>query len=94
MKLDVWCEENGIEHIYSRVRHPQTNGKMGRTHRSALEETPYFGSLDTLEDAVGTFGDWIEYYNTERPNQALGYDVPVNVFMAGLGLDLRWYAEF
>jgi transposase InsO family protein len=82
-KLDRYCKDVGVEHIYSRVRHPQTNGKMERTHRSAKEETPYFGEIHSLEDARRVFIDWIEYHNTDCAHQALGYDVPINVYMAG-----------
>ena len=56
---------------------------MERTHRSAKEETPYFGDIRSLEDARRVFVDWIEYHNTDCAHQALGYDVPINVFMAG-----------
>lgn len=82
-KLDTYCKEMGVEHIYSRVRHPQTNGKMERTHRSAKEESPYFGEIHSLEDAKRVFVDWIEYHNTECAHKSLGYDLPINVFMAG-----------
>ena len=82
-KLDKYCKEAGVEHIYSRVRHPQSNGKMERSHRSAKEETPYFGEVHSLEDAKRVFIDWIEYHNTDCAHQALDYDTPVNVFMAG-----------
>ena len=82
-KLDRWCKANGIDHIYSRVRHPQTNGKMERTHRSAKEEIPYFGSLSSLEEARRTFSKWIDYHNTGCPHQALSYDYPVNVYFFG-----------
>lgn len=82
-KLDKYCKEMGIQHIFSRVRHPQTNGKMERTHRSAQEETPYFGEIHNLEDAKRVFMDWIEYHNTDCAHQSLGYDFPINVYMVG-----------
>lgn len=82
-KLDRYCKERGIKHIYARIRHPQTNGKMERTHRSAKEETPYFGTIRTFEDAKQTFMKWIEYHNTDCAHRALGYEIPINVYFAG-----------
>lgn len=82
-KLDKYCKEVGVEHIFSRVRHPQTNGKMERTHRSAKEETPYFGEVHSLEDARRVFNDWIEYHNCDCAHKALDYQFPIDVYMAG-----------
>ena len=53
----------GIEHIYSGVRRPRTNGMMGRIHRSAKEEVPYFGGPGSLEKACRTFSKWLDCCN-------------------------------
>lgn len=87
-KLDVWCKEHGIEHIMGRVRHPQTQGKMERSHRSAKEEILTFGSIDTLEEAQVAVTNWVEYYNWDRPHQALDYKTPGVAFLSMHGLDL------
>ncbi len=87
-KLDKFCNANGIEHIMGRVRHPQTQGKMERTHRSASEEVLSFGSLDTFEDAQKAFARWVEYYNWERPHQALNYMTPGVAFLSLYSIDL------
>lgn len=87
-KFDKFCKANGIEHIMGRVRHPQTQGKMERTHRTASEEILSFGTLDTLENAKKAFGKWIEYYNWERPHMALGYATPGAAFASMHSLDL------
>ena len=83
--LDRWCEANGIEHIMGRVGHPQTQGKIERTHGSAKRELCYFGLMDTLENARETIMRWIDFYNSERPHQALGYERPAERLMAKLG---------
>jgi len=82
--LDKWCSENGIEHIYGRVRHPETQGKIERSHGSAKTETPYFGNMRTLEEARETVADWAEFYNVIRPHQALGYGRPLEAFLSGI----------
>jgi len=82
--LDRWCLNNGIEHIHGRVRHPQTQGKIERSHGSAKKEAPYFGKMESLEDLRRTIGEWVEFYNTERPHQALDYAYPLDVFLSNI----------
>lgn len=87
-RLDEWCRENGIVHIMGRVKHPQTQGKIERSHGSAVREIRQFGRMDTLEEARRTILRWIEFYNLERPHQSLGYRKPMDVFMDCLLLPL------
>ncbi len=83
-RLDIWCEKMGIEHIMGRVKHPQTQGKIERSHGSAIRELSHFGEMDTLEHARGTIMKWIEFYNTERPHQAIDYEYPLIRFLTNL----------
>jgi putative transposase len=60
-------EEMGIIFIPSRRRHPQTNGKMER----------FFGILDTeFDERFATLDEFIEWYNNERPSEAVDYMTP------------------
>jgi transposase InsO family protein len=60
-------KELGIIFIPSKVRHPQTNGKCEK----------FFHILDReFDDRFETLGDFIEYYNNERPSEALEYITP------------------
>lgn len=83
-KLDVWCLRHGIEHIMGRVNHPQTQGKIERSHGSAKMEIGAFGSTDSLSEARESIAAWVGFYNTERPHQALDYRTPLEHFMARL----------
>lgn len=74
----VRCRDNGIELIHGRVRHPRTQGKIGRSRLSAMEEMGHFGPTDTIDGFRETMGRWVEFYNTQRPHQALDYDHPMN----------------
>jgi len=91
--LDKRCREHGTEHICPRVKHPRTDGKTERTHRSAKEEAPYFGNLDSLEEAKKTFGRWIDHHDLERPRKALGYEAPINAYLSGWNLDMSMTAD-
>ena len=86
-RFDIFCEEMGIEHVMGRVKHPQTQGKVERVHRTAKEEAPSFGSLQDVETARATLLAWSEYYNFERPHYALRHRRPMDVFLADLGSD-------
>lgn len=90
-RFDIFCEENGIEHVMGRVKHPQTQGKVERTHRTAKEEAPSFGSLDDVESARETLLAWSEYYNLERPHYALSHRTPMETFLADLGYGMSGF---
>jgi transposase InsO family protein len=77
----IWCSENNVKHITGRVGHPETQGKIERSHLSAIDETKHVTGVNGIDPRRGVLMRWIEFYNTERPHQSLGYDVPVNVFL-------------
>lgn len=60
-------EELGIVFVPSRRRHPQTNGKMEK----------FFHILDTeFDERFETLEEFFEYYNNERPSEAVDYMTP------------------
>lgn len=54
----------GTEHIMSRVKHPQSNGKI---ERFFLTVRTLFGSFHNIDDVIG-------YYNFRRPHMSLERD--------------------
>lgn len=92
-RFDIFCRENGIEHVMGRVKHPQTQGKVERTHLTAKKEAPSFGSMDDPESARATLLAWIEYYNFERPHYALRHRTPFEVFVADLGYGMSGFVS-
>ena len=83
-KLDGYCREAGIGHMMGRVRHPQTQGKIERSRSSAIGEMSFFGPTGTLEELRDTMARYVEWYNTERPHQSLGYRCPMDVLLADM----------
>lgn len=82
--FDAICRENGIEHLLTQPRSPTTTGKIERFHRSLRAEflsnrTP-FTNLKVAQQALD---EWIDYYNTTRPHQALDMVAPVEKFTPG-----------
>ena len=60
-------KELGIIFIPSKRRHPQTNGKLER----------FFGILDKeFDERFETLDEFIEWYNNERPSEAVDYMAP------------------
>jgi transposase InsO family protein len=78
--FDRICRENGIDHILTQPRSPTTTGKIERFHRSLRTEfntRQMFKSLKTAQEALD---EWVTYYNTQRPHQALGDLTPESRF--------------
>lgn len=75
--LGMWLVRLGIQLSWSRPRHPQTNGKNERFHRSLKAEVLNGKSFMTLADAQQAFDEWREIYNQLRPHEALGFKTPI-----------------
>ncbi len=74
--LSLWLIEHGIKVSYSRPRHPQTNGKIERFHRTLKQElltSRYFRQLDDIQQA---FDEWRDCYNLVRPHEGINNSVP------------------
>jgi transposase InsO family protein len=79
-KSHAWRQEHtalGIRHSRTRVRRPQTNGKVERLNRTLLEEWAY-KRLYTSETARrAALSGWLHHYNNHRPHTALGNVPPI-----------------
>ena len=81
--FDRICRENGVDHILTQPRSPTTTGKIERFHRSLRVEfntRQVFRNLKTAQEALD---EWVTYYNTQRPHQALGDATPASRFAGG-----------
>jgi transposase InsO family protein len=83
--FDAICREHGIEHLLTQPRSPTTTGKIERFHRSLraefLSDHKVFPSLLVAQQALD---EWVQFYNTTRPHQALQMSTPVERFTAGV----------
>ena len=75
--LGVFLIEQGIRIGHSRPYHPQTLGKDERFHRSLKAEALSGPPFDTFEEAAKALERWRHIYNSERPHEAIGMDVPL-----------------
>jgi transposase InsO family protein len=74
--LSVWLIEQGIRLHYGRVRHPQTQGKVERFHRTLDEAVRHGGKPKRLEEWPGWLEEFRQIYNEQRPHEALGMQRP------------------
>jgi transposase InsO family protein len=77
-ELAIWLILLGIGVSRSRPRHPQTNGKDERFHRTLKAELLAGRHFRDLNNAQQAFDTWRSVYNHERPHQALGMATPIS----------------
>jgi hypothetical protein len=78
--FDRICRENGVEHLLTQPRSPTTTGKIERFHRTLRAEFDTSQTFASLRMAQGALDEWVGYYNTGRPHQALDDATPAERF--------------
>jgi transposase InsO family protein len=77
-RLSIWLMRQNVQLHFCAVRHPQTQGKVERFHRSLQDALHERGFPATREDWPG----WLEAFRTEynqvRPHEALGMATPAS----------------
>jgi transposase InsO family protein len=79
-KLSVFLLKQGIRLVYGRVRHPQTQGKVERFHRTLGERLRWWGVPKDLAGFGRVFRRFRQEYNEVRPHEALAMDPPATRF--------------
>lgn len=79
-RLGVFLLQQGIRVVFSAVRHPQTQGKVERFHRTLAERLRWVGVPTTLPSFTRTLAWFREEYNYLRPHAALGLTPPAHHF--------------
>lgn len=74
--LSVWLMRLGVRITHGRPRHPQTQGKEERFHRTLNREVLQGHSLRDLLECQRAFDRWRQMYNHDRPHDALGLATP------------------
>lgn len=74
-----YTQKQGITHVRGRVRHPQTQGKIERYHRSMKNviKLDLYHSPQELESALQRF---VHYYNYQRYHEAIGNVTPAQKY--------------
>lgn len=66
-----WCETNNLPHYFIPKKSPWWNSEVERVHRS-IDEEYYCNPYRIWSSAL----EWLEYYNTERLHEGIGYIPP------------------
>jgi transposase InsO family protein len=77
-KLSVWLMRFDIRVIHGRPRHPQTQGKEERFHRTLKTELLTGRAVEDLSSAQRLFDPWRRTYNCDRPHEALDLAPPAS----------------
>lgn len=79
-RLTVNLIKQNIEIIYSGIRHPQTQGKVERFHRTLAEEIVRRGEPINISSWTNMLNKIRDDYNNIRPHEALNMEVPAKRF--------------
>lgn len=74
--LSVGLIEQGIRLHYGRTRHPQTQGKVERFHRTLNEAVRHRGQPEKMAEWPAALEEFRQVYNQRRPHEALGLRCP------------------
>lgn len=77
----AYLRERDVSHSRARVRHPQSNGKIERFHKSLKGECVRQTAMADLAEARRLVAQYIEQYNTKRLHSALHYLTPADYLL-------------
>jgi transposase InsO family protein len=75
-QVELLLEEKGIKHRYTKVRRPQTNGKVERLNRTVSEEFLTKVSFENRLHREAELRLYEYYYNRERQHQGINNLTP------------------
>ncbi len=64
--FDMRCRENGIEHRFTKINHPWTNGQVERMNRTIKDATVRRYHYDNHQQLRRRLGDFVTAYNFGR----------------------------
>jgi len=70
------CRDYRLRQEFTTPYTPEQNGLIERFFRSLKEECTWQTNFRSFREAKRVVGRWIEWYNSSRPHQALGYLSP------------------
>ena len=79
-QFERWLMDLDILPIHGRIKHPQTQGKIERFHRTMKQELLNHTVIKDIADARIQFECWRDKYNNIRPHEALGMKRPGEVY--------------
>lgn len=78
--FEKWLMNHDVLPIHGKVRHPQTQGKIERFHRTMKDELLKNRQFQNIQEANLAFQEWRDKYNNIRPHAALNMKCPAQVY--------------
>ena len=78
-ELMSYCEAVGIKKKYTRVKHPQTNGKAERGIRTLMEMRHSKEVFSSREQRRKSLKRFVNYYNAVKPHKGLNDSTPYEI---------------
>lgn len=79
-QFEKWLMNHNILPIHGRIKHPQTQGKIERFHRTLKQELLNHNIFANINDADSALQNWRMKYNNIRPHEALNMKCPAEVY--------------
>ena len=80
-RFEKWLMDLDILPIHERIKHPQTQGKIERFHRTLKDELLRHKTFADIKDADQQMQEFRAKYNYIRPHDALGSACPGSVYV-------------
>lgn len=80
--FSIWLLRLGIKVSYSRIKRPQTNGKIERFHQTLKRELLQYHYFYGIKEAQRHFDEWRFEYNFKRPHEAIAMETPSSRYQA------------
>lgn len=88
------CVTLDITHYHTYPRSPKMNAHIERFNRTVQEECIVYHRALLRDDIYGfnaTLEEWLQWYNTERPHEALGLVSPMEYYMSHYQMESHKY---
>ena len=83
-KYTALVSSYGLQQEFITPHCPQQNGMVERLIRTLKEQCTHRYRFESLQHANRVLSDWIQFYNEQRPHQALGMKTPTEVYRLSL----------
>ena len=80
-QFEKWIMCLDILPIHGRIKHPQTQGKIERFHRTLNNELLKHNTFSDITEADSCMQAWRDKYNHIRPHEALSMHTPAEVYV-------------
>lgn len=78
--FEIILQKLWIIHTYTKIRCPQTNGKIERFWKVINDNFWYKHTFTSHKDFKMKFIDWLTFYNLKRPHGGIEYMTPMQKF--------------